>query len=92
MRGIFVSQLHSALSVNEAVISGFQEAAAHYRSPLCDRRPLLIQSQTVQCLSASVLSCFIIKAQDTKQSPQFTALILSQRTAASLLEIKAEMP
>ncbi len=94
IRMLFVSQLHSTLSVNEAVISDFKAAADHYRRPLCDRRPLLIQSQAAPCLclSVSVLPSFIIKAQDTKQSVHFAVLIFSQRTTACLLlEITPDM-
>lgn len=77
IRMLFVSQLHSALSVNEAVISDFKATVDHYSRPLCDRRTLLIRSQTAPCLSlsVSVLPSFIIKAQDTKQSVHFAALI-----------------
>lgn len=50
IRMFFVSLPHSTLSINDAVISEFKAAVDHYRSPLCDHRPLLIQSQTAMCL------------------------------------------
>lgn len=80
-----VSQLSSALSVNEAVISEFKAAADHYCSPLRDGRPLLIPHQTALCLSASALPRFFIKAQDTKQSVKRLKQQNEQRTTASLL-------